>query len=141
GAGVSVAADGCVWAQATGNNTHQSAGSENLGFRSEGGGIRMGAQRQLSELVTVGAAFGANRNRLTSTGFSSKGNTFDASVSVSRTMNNWTFSGGVMAAHGRFDNDRTVDFGAGGAERGLNASYSSESSTTLLGARLRAAYD
>jgi outer membrane autotransporter protein len=63
------------------------------------------------------------------------------SFAISRDVGNWTFSGAVMAAYGRFHNDRTVDFGAGGASRGINATYSSRSTTTLLGARLRAAYN
>ncbi|QIM49835.1 hypothetical protein G9Q38_11975 [Pusillimonas sp. DMV24BSW_D] len=141
GMGVRHRAQGCVWAEATGNHTRQTEQSENLGFSSEGGGVRMGAQRALNNVVTLGSAFGVNRNRLTSTGFSSKGNTFDATVSLSRDVGNWTFSGAVMAAHGRFHNDRTVDFGSGGASRGLNATYSSRSRTTLLGVRLRAAYN
>ncbi|RII82041.1 autotransporter outer membrane beta-barrel domain-containing protein [Neopusillimonas maritima] len=141
GMGVRQGAQGCVWAEATGNHTRQTEQSENLGFSSEGGGVRMGAQRALNDVVTLGSAFGVNRNRLTSTGFSSKGNAFDATVSLSRDVGNWTFSGAVMAAYGRFHNDRTVDFGAGGASRGINATYSSRSTTTLLGARLRAAYN
>ncbi|MBC7204141.1 MAG: autotransporter domain-containing protein, partial [Pusillimonas sp.] len=141
GTGVRRAGEGCVWAEAAGNHTRQTEQSENLGFRSEGGGVRMGAQRALNDVVTLGSAFGVNRNRLTSTGFSSKGNTFDATVSLSRDVESWTFSGAVMAAHGRFHNDRSVDFGSGGASRGLNATYSSRSTTTLLGARLRAAYN
>tara|TARA_R110000850_G_scaffold276757_2_gene420015 strand:- start:53217 stop:59606 length:6390 start_codon:yes stop_codon:yes gene_type:complete len=141
GLGVRQGTQGCVWAEATGNHTRQTEQSENLGFSSEGGGVRMGAQRALNDVVTLGSAFGVNRNRLTSTGFSSKGNAFDATVSLSRDVGNWTFSGAVMAAYGRFHNDRTVDFGAGGASRGLNATYSSRSTTTLLGARLRAAYN
>src|SRR5690606_29668175 len=76
---VRVNGTGCVWARASGNLTDQSANGHNLGYEFEGGGLRLGVQRQLDNQWTFGATFGANLNRLTSDGFTSKGEVFDAS--------------------------------------------------------------
>ncbi|MGE4369626.1 MAG: autotransporter domain-containing protein [Burkholderiaceae bacterium] len=139
--GLQAQGQGCVWARVSGNRTDQSAMDNNLGYRSEGGGLRLGVQRRLDANWTIGGTVGANLNRLTSDGFSSKGNMYDASVSLKRQMGNWSVTGALAMAYGSFRNDRTPQLGRAGNALGLNATYSSRSSMTLLGARLRAAYD
>ncbi len=139
-AGVAADADGCVWAQVTGTHADQSAGNHNLGHEANSAGLRVGVARQLNDDWRVSAALGAGGNRLSSDGFSSKGQRFEGSVALTRKFGRASLTGAVMAAHGSFRNERTPQLGAAGQALGLDSTYESRTRTTLLGGRLRAAY-
>jgi outer membrane autotransporter protein len=111
-----------------------------LGYRSEGSGLRIGIQHTLNAQWRLGASAGASQNRLTANGFSSRGKTYDASVSVTHQRGPLEITGALAVARGNYRNERTPQLGVAGRILNLEQTYNSASDTTLLGARLRTAY-
>jgi len=138
--GLSLGEDRCVWAKLTGEVSDLSSSDNNLGYRSTGGGLRVGTQQTLGQGWTVGAAAGYALNDLTATDFSSNGQMFDLSLSAKRDVGQWSFGGSLGYAHGWFDNNRSVSLAPTGASPGFDRQYDSNSSLSIYSAKLRAAY-
>jgi hypothetical protein len=130
----------CVWAQITGSLAEQSANSSNSGYNVSAGGIRLGAQKQINTQWTSGFALGYANNYLTSTGLTSNGQFFNASVSLTRDVDQWSFGGSLGLAYGSFDNNRTPQLGANGAAAAMSDLYTSSANMAMVGMRLRTAY-
>jgi hypothetical protein len=133
--------DNCAWAKVTGDISDQSSNSSNPGFRAEGGGIRLGAQRSLGNGWTAGFGAGYALNYLTSTNFSSNGQFFDLSVSAKKQIEQWEFGGSLGFAQGWFQNNRYRNMGANGAAQAMDGVFASDSRMSIMGLRLRAAYE
>jgi ribosomal protein S11 len=133
--------DDCAWAKVTGDISDQSANSSNPGFRATGGGIRMGAQRSLGNGWTAGFGAGYALNYLTSTNFSSNGQFLDLSVSAKKQIEQWEFGGSLGYAQGWFQNNRYRAMGANGAADAMDGVFASDSRMSIMGLRLRAAYE
>ena len=138
--GLSLGEDRCVWAKLTGEVSDLSSSQDNLGYRSTGGGLRVGTQQTLGQGWTVGAAAGYALNDLTATDFSSNGQVFDLSLSAKRDVGQWSFGGSLGFAHGWFDNNRRVRAADAGIASGFNRQYNSKSRLSIYSAKLRAAY-
>jgi hypothetical protein len=138
--GLRLAQDNCVWARITGDVAERSGSSDNLGFHATGGGLRIGMQHAVSPDWTVGAAVGYGLNYLTSSNFTSNGQFFDLSLSAKRDVGQWRFGGALGYAHGSFDNNRRVIAAGAGIASGFNEQYTSNTSLSIYGAKLRAAY-
>jgi hypothetical protein len=133
--------DNCAWAKVTGDISDQSSNSSNPGFRAEGGGIRLGAQRSLGNGWTAGFGAGYALNYLTSTNFSSNGQFLDLSVSAKKQIEQWEFGGSLGFAQGWFQNNRYRNMGANGAADAMDGVFASDSRMSIMGLRLRAAYE
>jgi len=131
----------CAWAQITGSIAEQSADSANSGYHVTAGGIRLGAQRQIDARWTTGFALGYANNYMTSTGLTSNGQYLNASVSLNRKVDQWSFGGSLGVAYGWFKNNRTPQLGANGAAGSMADLYTSNSNMTMVGLRFRAAYE
>ena len=131
----------CAWARLTGSIAEQSANSSNSGYHVTAGGIRLGAQKALRDQWATGFSLGYANNYLTSTGLTSNGSFFDASLSAQKEFNNWSFGGSLGLAYGWFDNNRSLNLGANGAAAAMSDLYTSSSDMMMVGLRLRAAYE
>ncbi len=130
----------CVWAKLTGELAKLSGDSNNLGYDVSGGGLRVGVQKTLTDGWAVGVATGYSMNYLTANNFSSNGQFFDLSLSAKRDVGQWTFGAALGYAQGWFDNSRSVQAPAVGIASGFNRNYTSSSSMSIYGIKLRAAY-
>jgi len=130
----------CVWAQITGSLAEQSANASNSGYNVSAGGIRLGAQKQVSTQWSTGFALGYANNYLTSTGLTSNGQFFNASVSMKRVVDQWSFGGSLGVAYGWFDNNRTTQLGPNGVADAMSDLYKSNTNMSMVGMRLRTAY-
>ena len=131
----------CAWAKVMGSVTEQSSNSSNSGYHVTAGGIRLGAQKTLSEQWTTGFSVGYANNYLTSTGLTSNGAFFDASLSAQKKVDAWSFGASLGFAYGWFDNNRSVQLGANGAAPSLSSLYTSNTNMMMVGLKLRAAYE
>lgn len=131
----------CVWARATGDYSTQSSNDSNPGYWVSAPGIRLGGQRDLGNGWTTGLAFGYGTNDLRSDNFSSNGDFLDVAVSARKQLGNWELGASLAFSQGWFENDRNVQLQASGTAAGLEGNYSSDSSLSMLGLRLRAAYN
>lgn len=139
--GLRLKQDDCAWAKVTGAISDQSSNSSNPGFRSTGGGIRLGAQKRLRDGWTAGFAAGYALNYLTSTNFSSNGQFFDLSVSAKKQIEQWEFGGSLGFAQGWFQNSRYRNMGVNGAAAPMDGVFASDSRMSIMGLRLRAAFE
>lgn len=130
----------CVWAQITGSLAEQSANSSNSGYNVSAGGIRLGAQKQVNTQWSTGFALGYANNYLTSTGLTSNGQFFNASVSLKRDVDQWSFGGSLGLAYGWFDNNRTTQLRPNGVADSMSGLYTSSANMSMVGMRLRTAY-
>jgi len=133
--------DDCAWAKVTGDISDQSSNSSNPGFRATGGGLRLGAQKTVGGGWTVGFGAGYALNYLTSTNFSSNGQFFDLSLSAKKQIEQWEFGASLGFAQGWFQNNRYRTMGANGAAEAMEGVFASDSRMTIMGVRLRAAYE
>jgi len=140
-AGLKLNQTDCAWAKLTGSIGEQSANASNSGYHVTAGGIRLGAQKALREQWTTGFSLGYANNYLTSTGLTSNGSFFDASISAKKKVNGWSFGGSLGMAYGWFDNNRTPQLWGNGAADPLADLYTSRSDMLMVGVRLRAAYE
>jgi outer membrane autotransporter protein len=131
----------CVWARATGDYSTQSSNDRNSGYWVSAPGIRLGGQSDLGNGWTAGMVFGYGTNYLRSDNFSSNGDFFDAAVSARKQLGNWELGGSLAFAQGWFENSRNVQLQARGPAAAMGGEYSSDSSLSMLGLRLRAAYN
>jgi hypothetical protein len=131
----------CVWARATGDYSTQASNDSNSGYWVSAPGIRLGGQRDLGHGWTAGLALGYATNYLRSDNFSSDGDFFDVAVSARKQLGNWELGGSLAFAQGWFENSRTVFLPARGSAAQMGGDYSSDSSLSMLGLRLRAAYN
>lgn len=138
--GVSLDQTDCVWARWTGSVSDQSTTSTNAGYRSTAGGVRLGAQKKLSEQWLAGFTFGYDNNNLSSSGFTSQGEFIDASISAQTDVKNWSFGASLGFAYGWFDNTRTVQLKEFKAADSFYSQYTSESNALTMGLRLRSGY-
>ena len=130
----------CGWAKVIGNVAQQTANENNPGYDVSAGGIRLGAQRSLSEQWSTGFSVGYVGNYLTATGLTSNGSVLDASLSAQRKVNNYLFGASLGLAYGWFDNNRTVQLGVNDAAASMTDLYTSRSRLFMIGLRLRASY-
>jgi hypothetical protein len=131
----------CVWARATGDYSTQASNDSNSGYWVSAPGVRLGGQRDLGHGWTAGLALGYATNYLRSDNFSSDGDFFDVAVSARKQLGNWELGGSLAFAQGWFENSRTVVLPARGFAAQMGGDYSSDSSLSMLGLRLRAAYN
>jgi outer membrane autotransporter protein len=131
----------CVWARATGDYSTQASNDSNSGYWVSAPGVRLGGQRDLGNGWTAGLALGYATNYLRSDNFSSDGDFFDVAVSARKQLGNWELGGSLAFAQGWFENSRTVFLPARGSAAQMGGDYSSDSSLSMLGLRLRAAYN
>jgi len=129
----------CVWARATGDYSTQSSNDSNAGYWVSAPGIRLGGQRDLGNGWTAGLAFGYGTNYLRSDNFSSDGDFLDVAISARKQLGTWELGASLAFAQGWFENSRTVQLQAGEAGADLGGNFSSDSSLSMLGLRLRAA--
>lgn len=130
----------CVWARLTGDMSQMSGNSDNPGFHSSGGGLRIGARRNLGQGWSVGGSLGYGLNYLTANEFSSNGQFFDASVSIKREVDQWMFGASIGYSQGWFSNNRRVQMPSTGILGDMNAQYTSASQLSIYSTRFRAAY-
>ena len=130
----------CIWARATGDYSTQSSNANNSGYWVSAPGIRLGGQGDLGNGWTAGLAFGYGTNYLRSDNFSSNGDFLDVAVSARKQLGNWELGASLAFSQGWFENSRNVQLQARGAATALGGDYSSDSSLSMLGLRLRAAY-
>jgi uncharacterized protein with beta-barrel porin domain len=131
----------CVWAQVLGDMSEQSSNASNMGFRSRAGGIRLGAQRSLDNQWSTGFGLGYTQNYLTSSGLTSNGQFFDASVSLQKKVSDWTFGGSLAFAQGSAKNNRLPQLFGNGAAEALSEQYKSDARMSMVGLRFRAAHE
>jgi len=131
----------CTWIQLAGSIAEQSATSSNLGYHVTTGGVRLGAQKQINGSWRTGFSVGYANNYLTATGLTSNGEFFNASVSLKKKFEQWSFGGSVGLAHGWLQNYRSPQLSGNGAAGSLQEQYTSDSTMTMLALRLRAAYE
>jgi outer membrane autotransporter protein len=131
----------CVWARATGDYSTQANNDSNAGYWVSAPGIRLGGQRDLGNGWTAGLAFGYGTNYLRSDNFSSNGDFLDIAGSARKQLGNWELGASLAFSQGWFENSRNVQLQARGPAPGLGGDYSSDSSLSMLGLRLRAAYN
>lgn len=131
----------CIWARATGDYATQASNDSNSGYWVSAPGIRLGGQRDLGNGWTAGLAFGYGTNYLRSDNFSSDGDFLDVAVSARKQLGNWELGASLAFSQGWFENSRNVQLQARGPAAALGGDYSSESSQSMLGLRLRAAYN
>jgi hypothetical protein len=133
--------DDCEWARLVGDRTTQNENSNNAGYTSSGGGIRLGAQRNLWDNVTTGYAIGYTRNYLSTSGFNSNGDFLDGSFSLKKKMGNWSLGGSAALSQGWFENKRQLMLYGNGVADSLAAQYTSNSYMGTAGIRARMAYE
>jgi hypothetical protein len=131
----------CTWIQLAGSIAEQSSTSSNLGYHVTSGGVRLGAQKQINADWSTGFALGYANNYLTATGLTSNGEFFNASASIKKKFERWSFGGSLGLAHGWFQNYRTPQLGGNGAAGSMQEQYKSDSTMTMVALRLRAAYE
>jgi len=131
----------CVWARATGDYSTQASNDSNAGYWVSAPGIRLGGQRDLGNGWTAGLAFGYGTNYLRSENFSSNGDFLDIAGSARKQLGNWELGASLAFSQGWFENSRNVQLQARGRAPALGGDYSSDSSLSMLGLRLRAAYN
>ena len=133
--------DDCEWARLVGDRTTQNENSNNAGYTSSGGGIRLGAQRNLWDNVTTGYAIGYTRNYLSTSGFNSNGDFLDGSFSLKKKMGNWSLGGSAALSQGWFENKRQLMLYGNGVADSLATQYTSNSYMGTAGIRARMAYE
>lgn len=131
----------CTWIQLAGSIAEQSSTSSNLGYHVTTGGVRLGAQKQINADWRTGFALGYANNYLTATGLTSNGEFFNASASINKKFERWSFGGSLGLAHGWFKNYRTPQLGGNDAAGSMKEQYTSDSTMTMVALRLRAAYE
>ena len=131
----------CVWARAAGDYATQASNDSNAGYWVSAPGIRLGGQRELGKGWTAGLAFGYGTNYLRSDNFSSDGDFLDVAISARKQLGAWELGASLAFAQGWFENSRNVQLQAGEAGADLGGNFSSDSSLSMLGLRLRAAYN
>lgn len=131
----------CVWARATGDYSTQASNDSNAGYWVSAPGIRLGGQRDLGDGWTAGLAFGYGTNTLRSDNFSSNGDFLDVAISARKQLGNWELGASLAFSQGWFENSRNVQLQGRGPAAALGGDYSSDSSLSMLGLRLRAAYN
>ena len=131
----------CTWIQLAGSIAEQSSTSSNLGYHVTTGGVRLGAQKQINADWRTGFALGYANNYLTATGLTSNGEFFNASASIKKKFERWSFGGSLGLAHGWFQNYRTPQLGGNGAAGSMKEQYTSDSTMTMVALRLRVAYE
>lgn len=131
----------CVWAQVSGDLSEQSSNSSNLGFRSRAGGIRLGAQKALDNQWSTGFGLGYQQNYLTSSGLTSNGQFFDASLSLQKRVSAWSFGGSLAFAQGWFKNNRMPQLFGNGVAESLAEQHRSDARMSMMGLRFRAAHE
>ncbi len=135
--GTSLLTEGsCVWAKFGGQQTNQYSSGGEQGFEVTGATYRVGAQKEFLPNWFVGGSLGAGTSWANDGGGStSLGQTFDGSLAIKHQMGPWLLAGSLAIASGSYQNNRFVNVS------GVDASLQSDSSSLLVGGRLRAAYD
>ncbi|MDO9025920.1 MAG: hypothetical protein Q7U61_15045, partial [Zwartia sp.] len=140
GEGLRLNQTNCTWGKLTGSIADQSANDSNSGYHVTASGIRLGSQKRIDEQWTAGFSVGYGNNYLTSTRFTSSGQFFNASVSLQKKVEAWTFGGSIGMAQGWLKNNRSLSLPSGSPAQPLSGLYTSNSGMTMLGLKLRAAY-
>lgn len=133
--------DTCVWAEATGDYTTQSGNADNAGYWLTAPGIRLGGQRSLGKDWFAGIAFGYGTNYLRSTDFSSNGDFFTVAASLRKDLGAFELGASLAFAQGWYENSRSTNLSSQQIASNYVDDYSSNSSSSVLGMRLRAAYN
>jgi len=140
GSGVSADKKGCLWGKATGGVSNQSSSGSDLGYNTSSAGLRFGGQKEIATHWHLGGSFGLGYSGLKATNFSSYAQTGDVNISLKRDLGALSLSGSLGAGYSTFSNRRSPDLPAIGTALNLNNTYSSNTSMSMFGARLRAAY-
>ncbi|WP_453962601.1 hypothetical protein [Amorphus suaedae] len=119
----------CVWAKGGGSviNRYDTGGSVSSWTTGAGG------QKEIGNGWAVGGMLGTDASRASGGSASGTGNSYYGSLALKRVEGPWTVAMGVAGAVGTYSVDRHVE------TDGLTVS--SESTSYLIGARARAAYD
>jgi len=128
-----------LWARALGRFANSDGDGNAAGFRQRTGGIALGADREVTDDLTAGAAFGYQRTAVDArdSGGRTDLDTYSAALYGTYRVGAWFADAQAMYAYGHYDSRRTIQIGG---TNPLNRTAKGSSDGHDLGAALTAGY-